>query len=1331
MSTFADETAADVPVKDITLNLTKVGVGLSEMLVAQNARARQAILRVSREELEDRFLRLHEENLLLKQHTHKQEDKIKRMATKLVRLVKDRRRVEQVAAGGVRPGSRDMELEEMMEELQEKVQELQMQNEGLKQRLLAAKQQLQTQSKRPTPYGHVQSRVNTGLRRLREDTFSLAQLPPAAPRGPRSVEVEMSGRAPQGLLPRYGHSLLDDARAEIRNLENVIETQRSHIEEMDKAAELLRDQLRRKERKFEESLLHLREQQTTGQRSTIKDNVEMIRLQKQLVEKGNAFTVLEGRFLQLQESQRTLKVSHEAVMAKVDELMGQLKDERLRSLGLESQLQANSFSQRRTEELQEQIFDLEKERVLLKENCDKLVNSAFDVSQDQTFRMREQQLKLQIAQLELALKSDLTDKNEILDKIKVERDMNEKLSQEKEDIQLRFLEQKQQLDEIRDRIKFYTKESEVDVAELSEALMLIKVRKSQRSGELGFLEQVEEEVRSDTEHSVRELQATHAETIQELEKTRNMLIVQHKINKDYQAEVEAVTRKMDDSKLQYELKLERLAQLLDMRAAKIKKLEAQLKDIAYGTKSHVFKPEVTDDDVADEFDETVHLERGENLLEIHIGMATLSPIALETLSDREPSTFCTYAFYDFELQATPVVRGARPAYSFTSQYVVRVDDLFLQYLHTGSVTLELQLARGMDFTTVAVGQLRLSQLLENNSKTHGIVQLVGVAGEVQSFGSVVYWVRLRVPMEQAIRLYKERVKALGYLSSAFNAEQQVSTSTLTPHSVSADGGMNLNELNVTVRCCSNLTSRHAHPPSPYVVYQFYDFPDHDTCIVGDCSQPQFEDNMSFPVAMEAELDSYLKAGALLLYVFDDHDTQSEMYLGKARVPLLSLAHDKAITGTFELTDPSGLPSGHIDVTLKWKFTYLPPPGSTMTVEQAKFVPKERPVKLTTRKVEEKKVEVEEKRREEEEKREGKKEELRMVVKEEKRAKALIPLPTTSTASEMPLPKPRIRTFVKEKTASKKVSFVDVTAPGNQESENVSCPSILPGTEKREVSKLPPLTKVVTGSAVAPEPPQSTTEEEDDEEESHFSEGQVIVASSQSTSDESDISEEILEQMEDLEAAPVAEDEEQSESILSDSDDCIVPGQSSMGRKPSERVRVEIVSLSLRPESRAAADCNVVRLFVEYSLLDMPSEETPLSLPKPSPGITSHYNYSNVIHVDKENNKSRREILRGVLEGRNPQMESIRFTVVSEPPEEEEQEKECEDVGVAFFRIPDILEQQQDLIETSLNIVDVQDSSVVVGSLCVSVEGLEALQSIMEDADHDYTPLSSLEQKAEG
>lgn len=42
---------------------------------------------------------------------------------------------------------------------------------------------------------------------------------------------------------------------------------------------------------------------------------------------------------------------------------------------------------------------------------------------------------------------------------------------------------------------------------------------------------------SDLQRHVTELQASHADTINELEKTRNMLIIQHKINKDYQTEV--------------------------------------------------------------------------------------------------------------------------------------------------------------------------------------------------------------------------------------------------------------------------------------------------------------------------------------------------------------------------------------------------------------------------------------------------------------------------------------------------------------------------------------------------------------------------------------------------------------------------------------------------------------------------------------------------------------------------------------------------------------------------------------------------------------------------
>ncbi|XP_067349773.1 protein fantom-like [Channa argus] len=78
MTTLMDETAEDVPVKDITVNMSRLAAGPQDSFVNQNTRTRQDISRVSREELEDRFLRLHDDTLFLKEHIHKQDDKIKK-----------------------------------------------------------------------------------------------------------------------------------------------------------------------------------------------------------------------------------------------------------------------------------------------------------------------------------------------------------------------------------------------------------------------------------------------------------------------------------------------------------------------------------------------------------------------------------------------------------------------------------------------------------------------------------------------------------------------------------------------------------------------------------------------------------------------------------------------------------------------------------------------------------------------------------------------------------------------------------------------------------------------------------------------------------------------------------------------------------------------------------------------------------------------------------------------------------------------------------------------------------------------------------------------------
>ncbi|XP_013769291.1 protein fantom [Pundamilia nyererei] len=1158
MSTLRDETAADVPVKDVTVDLSRLTPAPPESSTYQHARARLDISRVSREELEDRFLRLQEETLQLKQHSHKRDDLIKRLSTKLKRLMNNRDRMEQLAAGTA-PSSRvrDVEMEEMMEELHEKVRALQAENEGLKQRLLVAKHQLiNRQSQRPTPYDRIQPRVNTGLKKFRDDMSSPSLIRPKSTRS-----LEGGGRPPTGLLPRYGHSLLEEARSEIRNLENVIESQRSRMEELEGASELLREELRRKEAEYEERLLQVRQEQSSKLRTHVNSNVTLIKLQKQLAVRSNTVAELEGRYLQLQESQQTLKLSHEAAMAKVDELSADLKNERLKRLELEKQLQSASVSRTRMEQLQERIGELEQDRDLLKDSNEKLLNSAFDVSQQEKWQLQEQRLKLQISQLETALKADLVDKNEILDKVKAERDTNEKLKEANQKLEVQFLQQKQQLEELNEQLKFYSRGSDYDVAELTEALLLVKTRKSQRSGDLDFLREAEEETGGTSmENAIKELRAAHAETIQELEKTRSLLSTESRISQGYKAELDAALRKMDADKLEYEQKLERQAQLLDARATKIRKLEAQLRDIAYGTKTYSVKADATAEDEADESGEALHLESGENLLELQIVGVTLSGSALQMRGEAEPATFCTYAFYVFELHATPVVTGRSPKYNFTSKYVVSVDERFLDYLHRGAVRVELHEALGLDWRTLAAGELRLQQLLEQDGKVHGSVALVGSRDEARCFGSLEFWLRLRVPMTETLRLYREKMKA--------------------PPPTTGDW----NELFITVRRCSGLQPRGSWQPSPYVVYKFFHFPDHPTATVHNRQDPDFHDLRSYSVSMDADLDRYLKSELLQFYVFDYKEEQMDTYLGKARVPLRTLTHDESLTGVFSLADPSGLPAGNIEVTLKWKVSYIHPMDAME--DEPRFTPVE----------------------------EASEAKQQPEGKEARRHRA---------ESRAPLPKPRLKTQMKGTPPAKKVTFVEGTA-ANQQLD-------APSSAAREAETLPAAPVQVLSKGAG--------EEEDDERESDVSEGQLVTGSAASYSDDSEISEEIIEDVEDVRAAAEAQ---------SDSDDCIVPG----------------TATARKPESRCW-----------QAMLTGPS-------------------FPN----------------------------RIRFTVVSEPPEEEEQERECEDVGVAFLRIPDILEKQRDVTEERLSVLDVEDSSEVVGTLTVSVECLEALRSIMEEEE---TAISSL------
>jgi hypothetical protein len=68
--------------------------------VKSEVEERRAISKLSRDELEDKYIRLYEEHLALKKKEKGQEDKMKRMATKLLRLAADKKEEEKHSHSG-------------------------------------------------------------------------------------------------------------------------------------------------------------------------------------------------------------------------------------------------------------------------------------------------------------------------------------------------------------------------------------------------------------------------------------------------------------------------------------------------------------------------------------------------------------------------------------------------------------------------------------------------------------------------------------------------------------------------------------------------------------------------------------------------------------------------------------------------------------------------------------------------------------------------------------------------------------------------------------------------------------------------------------------------------------------------------------------------------------------------------------------------------------------------------------------------------------------------------------------------------------------------------
>uniref|UniRef100_UPI0037E88397 protein fantom n=1 Tax=Semicossyphus pulcher TaxID=241346 RepID=UPI0037E88397 len=1301
MSPVMDETAGDLPVRDVGLMRrglmpsvpdTQHDVKPWRKPHVLKTKDHQRMFRFPRAHLEDLCVRLQDENSVLRQHTHTQEQRLRRMSTRLMRVRQAR---------PVSSGVKERDMEDTIEELEARVAMLESQKGLLQNKLSLAKQHIMDLGGR-TPYKFIKGKI-------------------------REVDGGVR-RPPQTAPPCYG-PMLEDTRLEIERFRSGVAEQ-VRVAELELTAQALRETLREKEKEIEETVKDIRKQQADKHRITIREDVDLIRLQKQLSDKSTALRVIQEKFNnlqeayenQLEESQRSLRKSQEALLEKVEELTEQLKQERQKALVFEGQLNTSTLSLQTMEKLQERISDLEGERDLIKENYDTLLERTLAAQRnhdgqvggkkefDQKREMEEENIcRMDIQRLEEIMqaereergrlkleKENLRREKEVLEEQKDrEKEFSETMRDKQQHLEREVLHYKEQVSALQDRLNSVTEEFDMSVEDLSEILLQIKAFRLQQESRarLGFLwadGKVE-----DSLHEVANIQASHAETVLELQKTRNILLLENRISKDLQEELNTINQKMEREKEGSRRMMAEKDKLLANRLFQINSLQTQMREFAYSRKRAIpiqYTWPAGDPDVAQPIEDDIlfsQLTAGESMLEIHLKEATFTPAGLRAMGSIQPGvvdrvedivTFCTYSLLDFEMHSTPLVSGSQPSYSFTSHYTLTARDLGRLESQESRVRVELhQALGGVRFVTHGNGQMSLMGVMERRGeRISRCVKITGSQSEI--VGVVDFWVRLINP---TVPINSEREREADR-NTATQSSVQISLGwqNAAYEELYDYGGGIPNELEVMLECCVGLNARWPGLlPDAYLTYRFYDLPTHVSQTIKCTDDPVFNDIASYPLAVTSDVLQYLRSSSLWVYVFDDSEDQiPAVYLAKTPIPLQVLASGREIRGDYVLRDPAGGPRGMVRVMIKWKYPLQPSLDTVLGIQ-------------------------------------GREDSTIETIgrKERKRGEA--------EASQRPIAKPRMKPQFLEpsetKAAQKETNAWPQHRPPSvkqKSSENIlteqpiSVIQMASSQFKDKKKNTKSSSDIYQGTTHLTPEPELATRKSSEGTSSTMS--RRSSASDARTQDQVSMDEEEEEEEEEEQTASgESEAPETSESSSSQSDIIIIPPKQKM--RKGDSLKVEIMSLTFEPSSYVVLDESVQRVYVEYRLLGIPMEttETPMSLRKPIEGKEIHYNFTRVIYVDGSQSAPLRQYLYTMLEGTDTNQGRLKFTVVSEPMDNDE---ECVDVGHAFLDLQELLLTGNDVIKQKIDIVSVDEEKDVIGNLKVSLEAAKALTGIYQE-----------------
>jgi hypothetical protein len=202
-------------------------------------------------------------------------------------------------------------------------------------------------------------------------------------------------------------------------------------------------------------------------------------------------------------------------------------------------------------------------------------------------------------------------------------------------------------------------------------------------------------------------------------------------------------------------------------------------------------------------------------------------------------------FYNHDTETSQIAEGYRPLYNTQFSFKNKVDDFYVQFLQKNTMKIDIYISKNNAAIHLGHAEIFLREIVERETalqdlsyKTPVIQKTIRIfaakgSNTDQPIGSIRYKMRMRRPISEAIRFYREK-NEIANMSAA--------------HDVFIEGGVNdpsrgrKKLITLQIVGCKEIKVKYSGVShiAPFFYYQFYNF-DERYSATGAGDHPIFED----------------------------------------------------------------------------------------------------------------------------------------------------------------------------------------------------------------------------------------------------------------------------------------------------------------------------------------------------------------------------------------------------------------------------------------------------------------------------------------------------------